>query len=99
MSDLSIGAVSAARPGPEIPGPAAAVKGPGFGEALRGALDQVNQLQQAADQATQGFALGQTQDVAGTMIAIEKANLAFQFTLQIRNKLLEAYQEVMRMPM
>ena len=99
MSDISIGAVGSALPVREPTGPAAAVKGPGFGEALRGALDQVNRLQQTADQATQEFALGQTQDIAGTMIALEKANLAFQFTLQIRNKLLEAYQEVMRMPM
>jgi flagellar hook-basal body complex protein FliE len=43
--------------------------------------------------------VGETRDVAGTLIAVEKANLSFQLTLQIRNKLLEAYQEIVRMPM
>lgn len=99
MSDISIQAVGAPGPGRQAAGPTAAGKGAGFGEALRGALDQVNGLQQTADKAAQDFALGQTQDVAGTLISLEKANMAFQFTLQIRNKLLEAYQEIMRMPM
>lgn len=98
MSDISIGPVGATRLTPPAVGPSGPAAS-GFGEALRGALDQVGKLQQAADQATQDFAVGQTQDVAGTMIAVEKANMAFQFTLQIRNKLLEAYQEIMRMPM
>ncbi len=82
-----------------VAGASAPPKGVNFGEALRGALGQVNQLQQTADQASQEFALGQSRDVAGTLIAVEKANLAFQLSLQIRNKLLEAYQEVMRMSM
>jgi flagellar hook-basal body complex protein FliE len=61
-------------------------------------VGQVNQLQQAADTATQEISVGRTRDVASTLIAIEKANLGFQLTLQIRNKLLEAYQEIMRTP-
>ncbi len=99
MSDLSIQGIGAA-PSPIVPpGTSALPKGVNFGEALRGALDRVNQLQQAADQASQQFAVGQSSDVAGTLIAVEKANLAFQMTLQIRNRLLDAYQEVMRMSM
>lgn len=73
--------------------------GAGFGETLRQALGQVDELQRAADTAAQDFTLGRTRDVASTLIAIEKANLGFQLTLQIRNKLLEAYQEVMRTPL
>jgi flagellar hook-basal body complex protein FliE len=42
--------------------------------------------------------VGRTQDVAGTLIAVEKANLGLQLALQVRNKLLEAYQEILRMP-
>ncbi|MFB3816378.1 MAG: flagellar hook-basal body complex protein FliE [Candidatus Methylomirabilales bacterium] len=76
-----------------------AASGPGFGDALRQALDQVNRLQGEADRASQDYSLGRTRDIAGTLITIEKANLAVQLTLQIRNKLVEAYQEVMRMPM
>lgn len=87
------------------PAPAAAPSrvdgkgGPGFGETLRQALGQVNALQQGADRAARAFSVGESRDVAGTLIAIEKANLGFQLTMQIRNKLLEAYQEIIRMPM
>ncbi len=69
-----------------------------FGDALRQALGEVNQLQVSADQAAQAFSLGQTRDVASTLITIEKANIGFQLALQIRNKLVEAYQEIMRTP-
>jgi len=99
MSDIQIAPVGPGNPLAPASSPGGGVKGAGFGEALRQALDQVNQLQQAADTASQAFALGQNRDAAGTLIAIEKASLAFQLALQVRNKLLEAYQEVMRMPM
>jgi flagellar hook-basal body complex protein FliE len=74
-------------------------KGVEFGESLRQALGQVSELQQAADSSIREFSLGQTRDVAGTLIAVEKANLGFQLALQIRNKLLEAYQEILRTPL
>ena len=97
MSDFSI--LPVAPPVGIVSGPMARpAGGAGFGEALQHALSQVNQLQQDADAATQEFSLGRTRDVAPTLIAIEKANLGFQLTLQIRNKLLEAYQEIMRTP-
>jgi flagellar hook-basal body complex protein FliE len=99
MSDFGIGPVGSANPALPVTGPAPAATGVEFGEALRRALAPVNELQQAADRASQEFALGHSQDVASTLIAIEKANLAFQFALQIRNKLLETYQEIMRMPL
>ncbi len=99
MSDLLVPGVRAVST-PAATGRASAPpKGVNFGEALRGALQQVNRLQQTADQASQEFAVGQSRDVAGTLIAVEKANLALQLTLQIRNRLLDAYQEIMRMPM
>ncbi len=99
MSDIQIGAVTAATTASAGPRPTGPTKAAGFGEALRDALGQVNQLQQAADTASNEFALGQNRDVAATLIAVEKANVAFQLTLQIRNKLVEAYQEIMRMTM
>ena len=94
MSDFHI--LPAGSPGGIVPKPGAGPVGGGFGDLLRQAVGQVNQLQQAADTATQEFSVGRTQDAASTLIAIEKANLGFQLTLQIRNKLLEAYQEIMR---
>jgi flagellar hook-basal body complex protein FliE len=98
MSDLRIAGIGGATTG----GPVAAANrsgGAGFGETLRQALAQVSELQEAADASVQQFSLGQTRDVAGTLIAVEKANLGFQLALQIRNKLLEAYQEILRTPL
>ncbi len=99
MSDFRIVPIGAGTPAVPAVGPASSAKGVAFGQELRQALDQVSQLQHAADAASQAFALGQTRDVASTLIAVEKANLALQLALQVRNKLLEAYQEIMRMPM
>ena len=99
MSEIQIGAVTPAASPTSGAGATPAAKGAGFGETLRDALGQVNQLQQSADTASTEFALGHNRDVAATLIAVEKANMAFQLTLQIRNKLVEAYQEVMRMAM
>ena len=96
MSDLRIAPVG----GPVL-SPSRAV--PGLRDSssagtFREALEQVDQLQKDADKAGQAFALGETRDVASTLITIEKANIAFQLTQQIRNKVVEAYQEIMRMP-
>ena len=95
MSELRVAPVGGPVLTPGSPTPAAGR--PGVAGAFREALAQVSQLQQAADQASQAFALGENRDVASTLITIEKASLAFQLTLHIRNKVVEAYQEVMRM--
>ena len=49
------------------------------------------------DKAIEALATGETKDIAQTMIAIEKANVSFQLMTQVRNRLVEAYQEVLRM--
>jgi flagellar hook-basal body complex protein FliE len=69
-----------------------------FGDLLKDAVAAVNQAQQSAEEAAKSLAAGQSRDVAQTMIAVEKANVTFQLMLQVRNRLLEAYQEVMRIP-
>ena len=68
-----------------------------FGQILTDALGDVNKLQQNASQASMNLASGKIQDVSEVVIASEKATVALQLTLQIRNKIVEAYQEVMRM--
>lgn len=68
-----------------------------FAHLLRGALGQVNHLQQAADGAAQDFAVGEATSIHDTMIALEKADLSMRLMIQVRNKAIEAYQEVMRM--
>lgn len=70
-----------------------------FGQMLSDALKQVNDLQVQADDLAQKLATGQISDVHTVTIASEKATLALQLTLQIRNKAVEAYQEIMRMPL
>jgi flagellar hook-basal body complex protein FliE len=68
-----------------------------FGTHLKNALGEVNDLQQKADQAIQQLAGEGKGDLQDTMIALEKADVSFRLMMQIRNKVLEAYQEIMRM--
>lgn len=72
--------------------------GSDFFETLRGAVDQVKDLQTQADTQVAGMLNGDGQDVHAAMIAVEKANLAFELMLQVRNKIVSAYQEVSRIP-
>jgi flagellar hook-basal body complex protein FliE len=71
---------------------------PGFGETLSRAVQGVVQAQGEAQEAVVALASGQPVDMARTLVTIEQANISLQFALQVRNKLLEAYQEIMRMP-
>ena len=73
--------------------------GPSFGQMLQSALGQVSSLQDHAGQMTTAFAQGKTGDIHSVMIASEQATMALQLTTQIRNKAVDAYQEVMRMSM
>lgn len=68
-----------------------------FGEYLMKALENVNDLQLEADRSAQEFAAGMTDNIHKVMIDSEKAELALQFTLQVRGKILDAYNEIMRM--
>lgn len=68
-----------------------------FGEFLTDALSEVNSLQQNAAKASFDLAAGKLQDVSQVTIAAEKATIAMQLTMQVRNKVIDAYQEVMRM--
>ncbi len=68
-----------------------------FRESLLQAIRQVNEFQLQADEMAQALAAGQAAEMHQVMLAAEKANLSLQFTLQVRNKIIEAYQEIMRM--
>jgi flagellar hook-basal body complex protein FliE len=68
-----------------------------FSAHLSKALGEVNELQQKADQAIQQLVGEGKGDLQETMIALEKADVSFRLMMQIRNKVLEAYQEIMRM--
>ena len=79
------------------PGAAAPAGGPAFGDLLLEALEEANRLQTSADSAIQGLAAGEKRDVAEVMTAVDKADLAFRSLMQVRNKLVDAYEELMRL--
>ena len=68
-----------------------------FSDALSNAVNDVNKLQQSADKSILNVQAGNTGSLHEAMIALEKADISFRTMLQVRNKLLEAYQEIMRM--
>ncbi|MBW2057128.1 MAG: flagellar hook-basal body complex protein FliE [Deltaproteobacteria bacterium] len=68
-----------------------------FGQILKESIEEVNRLQGAADHAIEELTVGGTKNIHETMIALEKAEISFKLMLQVRNKILEAYHEVMRM--
>lgn len=71
--------------------------GPSFAELLQAGFERVNAMQAEADQAAWALATGQVQDLHHVMIAIERASLALEMTVAIRNRLIDAYHEIMRM--
>lgn len=68
-----------------------------FKALLSNALKEVDSAQKASDQQIQDVLSGDIQDVHSAMIAMQKADLSFQMMMQVRNKLIEAYHEVIRM--
>ncbi len=70
---------------------------PSFLQVFKDMVNETNQLQTDASDIAQKFALGQVSDIHDVMIAAEKAGVSFELVMEIRNKLIEAYQEIMRM--
>jgi flagellar hook-basal body complex protein FliE len=79
-------------------GPMAGEAGsPSFRDTLMKNIEQVSRLQQDAEMAVEDLAAGRRDDVDGVLIAKQKADLAFQMLLQVRNKLMDAYEELKQM--
>ena len=74
----------------QVPGPQT------FGELLKSAVNYVNELQITADDKSLQLALGEIQDEHQVMLALQKAKMALDLTLEIRNKVVEAYQSILR---
>ena len=68
-----------------------------FGQMLSEVLNDVNDLQNTAEKASYNLAAGNIQDISEVTVATEKARLALQLTMQVRSKVIDAYQEIMRM--
>jgi len=71
---------------------------PDFGSAISAALQQVNAQQARASDLSEAYERGDTHDIVSVMIERQKASLGFETTLQVRNKLLSAYRDIMNMP-
>ena len=71
---------------------------PDFGAAISNALQQVNAQQNRASDLSTAYERGDTHDIVSVMIERQKASLGFETTLQVRNKLLSAYRDIMNMP-
>ena len=88
--------VGTAQPGAEAPAEANGPAG-GFANALGKALGDVSETQGKAEALTNAWQKGEVTDVAKVMLARQEAGVAFEATLQVRNRLLSAYQDIMRM--
>ena len=77
--------------------PASAAPSGGFMNSLQSAISKANDIQIQADQATEALMTGQTQNIHQTMVALQEADVSFQLMMQIRNKILTAYEEIQRM--
>ena len=70
-----------------------------FRSVLESAIDQVEGARNNANQSVQSFLSGEGDDLHSTVLSVQRANLEFQMLMQVRNKVVSAYQEIMRMQM
>ena len=70
---------------------------PGFREMLDGYLKEVNAMQQEADKAVHQLATGKMDNLHQVVVAMNEADLSFRLMMQMRNRLVEAYKEIIRM--
>lgn len=69
----------------------------GFGQMLTESIDKVNEAQHTADTSIKELAAGRTKNIHETMLQIENADASLKLMMQVRNKVLDAYKEIMRM--
>ena len=83
-----------------MPSAPAPVPGPlSFSQVFKTTLEEVNGLDSQGKVMVDALATGQTNDTSAVMLAVKKANLAFLSLLQVRNQMMDAYQEIMRLRM
>lgn len=79
---------------PTLSGTPAAASGPSFKDFLMQSIEEVNAMQSAADQAVEKLSTGGDVNPAEVLTAVQKADLAFRMMLQVRNKLVQAYEDI-----
>ncbi|WP_025270277.1 flagellar hook-basal body complex protein FliE [Hippea sp. KM1] len=73
------------------------IEGDSFADILKKSLDEVNKLQNKADESIKDIAAGKMENIQDAVMAIEKADVSLKLLTEIRNKAIEAYKEIMRM--
>ena len=68
-----------------------------FANLLKESVEKVNELQKQADVAINDLVMGNNKDIVQTMVTMEKADISFRLMIQVRNKIVQAYEEIMRM--
>ena len=96
-SENRIGRMNQLDAGGASGGSGAGEKGSTFADVLRNSLEQVNQHQVEADQAIREMVAGRSKNIHETMLAVERADSSLKLAMQVRNKILDAYREIMRM--
>jgi len=76
----------------------AAVQKDGFAQMVSGALEQVNQASVDASRLQQAYEMGEPVPLADVVLGMQRSSIAFEATLQIRNKVLKAYEDILNMP-
>ncbi len=99
MAVSPIGGANALTPTNLAAPPPAAKSGEGFQRAINELLDQANSNQHQADAALDQLVTGESDNMHDVVLSVAKADLSLRLVLEIRNRLVEAYQEIMRMQM
>jgi flagellar hook-basal body complex protein FliE len=84
--------------GKDVAGTASADAPPSFGKTMNDALQAVSAQQAKASDLSAAYERGDTHDIVSVMVERQKASLGFEATVQVRNKLLSAYRDIMNMP-
>jgi flagellar hook-basal body complex protein FliE len=92
-----LGSIGGISPLPKLPSLAPSEEQGGFSGVLSTALHHVNELSSGAEQQVTNLLKGGSGDMSSVMIAVEKADVAFQMMMQVRNKIVSAYQDIEKM--
>ncbi|MBV5344420.1 MAG: flagellar hook-basal body complex protein FliE [Betaproteobacteria bacterium] len=84
--------------GGKVGGAGSAQGAPGFTEMIRSSLSQVNDVQQHAKATAESYERGENVPLTDVVLSMQKSSIAFEATLQVRNKVLKAYEDILNMP-
>lgn len=98
MNISNINSLTPLSGGGSVTGGTTKAGGDGFGSLIKDAVESIDSTQKSAEQEISKAVTGESPDLHRTIIALQTADLKFQLGLQVRNKLVGAFDEIMRMP-